>query len=129
MCKLCDVKVTSGRMRQYATAGGSRHADEVAYTERHGFPRASRGDGFGNLAHAFTMLQQQHIRNAMWPYELTGSTGTVEDLHVQLRRPIVHTLYDWMQPSTLCGQEAILFRCSYATWDSVASSWSWIASS
>ena len=92
---------TSARIRQYAAVGGSRQANEVAYTERHGFPRASRGDGFGNLAHAFTMLQQQHIRNAMWPYELTGSTGTVEDLHVQLRRPIVHTLYDWMQPSAL----------------------------
>ena len=91
----------SGRMRQYATAGGSRHADEVLYTERHGFPRASRGDGFGNLAHAFVMMQQQHIRTAMWPYELTGSTGTVEDLDIQLRRPIVHTLYDWMQPSPL----------------------------
>ena len=82
---------TSARIRQYAAVGGSRQADEVAYTERHGFPRASRGDGFGNLAHAFRMLQQLHIRNAKWPYELTGSTGTVEDLHVQLRRPIVHT--------------------------------------
>jgi len=92
---------TSARIRQYAAVGGSRQADEVAYTERHGFPRASRGDGFGNLAHAFGMLQQQHIRNAMWPYELTGSTGTVEDLHIQLRSPIVHTLYDWMQPSAL----------------------------
>jgi len=92
---------TSARNRQYAAVGGSRQADEVAYTERHGFPRASRGDGFGNLAHAFGMLQQQHIRNAKWPYELTGSTGTVEDLHIQLRRPIVHTLYAWMQPSAL----------------------------
>ena len=92
---------SEARIRQYAAVGGSRQADEVAYTERHGFPRASRADGFGNLAHAFMMLQQQHIRNAKWPYELTGSTGTVEDLHVQLRRPIVHTLYDWMQPSAL----------------------------
>jgi hypothetical protein len=92
---------TEARIRQYAAVGGSRQADEVAYTERHGFPRVSQGDGFGNLAHAFMMLQQQHIRNAKWPYELTGSTGTVEDLHVQLRRPIVHTLYDWMQPSAL----------------------------
>ena len=92
---------TSARIRQYAAVGGSRHADEVAYTERHGFPRASRGAGFGNLAHAFAMMQQQHIRNAMWPYELTGSTGTVEDIHIQLRRPIVHTLYDWMQPSAV----------------------------
>jgi len=92
---------TSARNRQYAAVGGSRQADEVAYTERHGFPRASQGDGFGNLAHAFGMLQQQHIRNAKWPYELTGSTGTVEDIHIQLRRPIVHTLYAWMQPSAL----------------------------
>jgi len=92
---------TSALIRQYAAVGGSSQADEREYTERHGFPRASQGDGFGNLAHAFGMLQQQHIRNAKWPYELTGSTGTVEDLHIQLRRPIVHTLYDWMQPSAL----------------------------
>ena len=47
------------------------------------------------------MLQQPHIRNAMWPFELTGSTGTVADLHIQLRRLIVQTLYDWMQPTAL----------------------------
>ena len=99
---------TSARIRQYAAVGSSRQADEVAYTERNGFPRASRGGGFGNMAHAFVMLQQQHIRNAMWPYELTGSTGTVEDIHIQLRRPIVHTLYDWMQPSAVSSKSRSL---------------------
>ena len=95
------VTPTEARIQNYKAAGRTRADDEIAYTLKHGFPRASRGDGFGNLAHAFSMLQQQHIRNAMWPYELTGSTGTVEDLHIQLRSPIVHTLYDWMQPSAL----------------------------
>ena len=93
------VTPNEARIQNYKAAGRTRADNEIAYSLKHGFPRASRGDGFGNLAHAFTMLQQQHIHNAMWPYELTGSTGTVEDLHVQLRSPIVHTLYDWMQPS------------------------------
>ena len=95
------VTPTEARIQNYKAAGRTRADDEIAYTLKHGFPRASRGDGFGNLAHAFIMLQQQHIHNAMWLYELTGSTGTVEDLHIQLRSPIVHTLYDWMQPSAL----------------------------
>ena len=95
------VTPTEARIQNYKAAGRTRADDEIAYTLKHGFPRASRGDGYGNLAHAFTMLQQQHIRSAMWPYEHTGSTGTVENLHIERRSPIVHTLYDWMQPSTL----------------------------
>jgi hypothetical protein len=43
------------------TPAEARHQREVAYTIKHGFPRASRGDGYGNVAHAFAMMQQPHV--------------------------------------------------------------------
>ena len=91
---------TEARIRQYKAAGRTRADDEVAYLHLHGYPRASRGDGFGNAAEAYMMFRQPHIAEWMWPYELTGSSGTVTDLQIELRRPIARALYDWMQPLT-----------------------------
>ena len=80
------------------TPAEARHAREVAYTEKHRFPRASRGDGFGNVAHAFAMMLLPHIASVMWPWEYTGSDGTVLPQHTELRAPIVDNIYNWMQP-------------------------------
>ena len=89
---------TEARIQRYKAAGRTRASDEVAYTIKHGFPRASRGDGYGNVAHAFAMMQQPHVAGAMWPWELTGSEGTVLPQHTELRVPIVDAVYNWMQP-------------------------------
>ena len=92
------VTPTEARIQRYKAAGRTRADDEVAYTLKHGFPRASRGDGFGNVAHAFALMQQPHVAGAMWPWELTGSEGTVLPQHTELRVPIVDAVYNWMQP-------------------------------
>ena len=96
------VMPTEARIQRYKAAGRTRASDEVAYTIKHGFPRASRGDGYGNVAHAFAMMQQPHVLRMSpppeWPWELTGSEGTVLPQHTELRVPIVDAVYNWMQP-------------------------------
>ena len=92
------VTPTEARIQRYKAAGRTRADDEVAYTLKHGFPRASQGGGHGNVAHAFAVMQQPHVAGAMWPWELTGSEGTVLPQHTELRVPIVDAVYNWMQP-------------------------------
>jgi hypothetical protein len=44
------VTPTEARIQRYKAAGRTRADDEFAYTLKHGFPRASHGGGYGNVA-------------------------------------------------------------------------------
>jgi len=50
-----------------ATPTEARADDEAAYVLKHSFPRASRGDGHGNVAHALAMMQHPHVAGASLP--------------------------------------------------------------